>query len=258
MKRFYYCFLIAVCSFVLAGCSVGDDYEDAAQIIVFWDEPAFVESVGDSIILRTASTPYGNKFSVSEKSVENNLLAENDLVWTYFRVVMDDAQYSTTLPDGKKYYRALDLSAQKIGNKAVIIPSGQKNFDAYMIDSYSADIDKAQLYTSTLDNLLCFEFSHTSSAVYDYEMVLDPSTMDAGAYPTFYIRAKRDETSTSASAAKNIFAFDMSKFVEQYNALHSTSAGAKIRFNLKYKVGTVDGNDIYRDFLSNPIEWQFN
>jgi hypothetical protein len=213
----------------------------------FYDEPAIIESLSDSSIVRTA---YG-KFCVTSLKKDN--LQINDILWSSFSVEKKD-ENKVQMPDNQSYYKTVGFRYDKIDSAKVTIPANTQEFDSCLGDDYKSKIDRAVLYKTYVDSLLFFGFEHGSStADYEYELILNPVIENSNGYPTLYIRAKSLSTSSSSHNGKRIFAFDMTDFITYYKKTFSEQN--KIRFNLKYYIETINGKDIYREFLSNPLSW---
>jgi hypothetical protein len=213
----------------------------------FYDEPAIVESLSDSSIVRTA---YG-KFCVPSLKKDN--LQTNDILWSSFTVEKKD-ENKIQMPDKQSYYKATGFGYDKIDSAKVTIPKSQQEFDDCLADDYKEKINLAVLYKTYVDSLLFFGFEHnSSSAGFEYELILNPTIESSNGHPTLYIRAKALSVSSSSHSRKHIFAFDMTDFITYYK---ETFPGKNtVQFNLKYYIETKNGEDVYREFLSNPLSW---
>ena len=218
----------------------------------FREEPAIVYDLsGDSYpVIKTA---YGN-FSVPEL-VEKNV-EEGDLLWTtYFYVTTLDITRGDSLV-------AQDFRYEEVNEKPVALPENTELFNKFLDDDYSDSIQLAKLYPTYVERYLFFGFYHEDTASNDfiYEIVCNPEIEAANGHPTLYIRAKKAlpeelRNSPGISISRIIAAFDMHEFVEKY-ILEVSHELKLVRFNIKYKTGIdSEGNDIYREFLSNPITW---
>ena len=214
---------------------------------LFYDEPAIIESLGDTTIVRTA---YG-KFCVF--SLTNIALRPNDILWTSFTVEKKE-ENKVQMPGNQYYYRANAFQYHKIDSAKVIIPANVSEFESYLTDNYKEKINLSVLYKTYVDSLLFFGFSQESTAKsFEYELFLNPQVEHSNGYPTLYIRSRRARQPRTLYS-KTIFAFEMTDFLNYYG---KTFPGQKtVRFNLKYYAETKDGKDVYREFLSNPLSWR--
>jgi hypothetical protein len=241
MKRFIKLFILFFIVFDFTSCL---DDGNSDPYYFFSDEPAVVESLSDSSIVRTA---YG-KFCVP--SLKNEALQTNDILWSSFVVEKKD-ENKVQMPDNGFYYKANNFRYVKIDSAKVIIPADTVEFESYLADDYNEKIDRAVLYKTCVDSLLFFEFEHGSAtANFEYELVLNPVIESSNGHPTLYIRAKASSARTRPD--KLIFAFDMTGFINYY--WETSSEKNTVQFNLKYYAGT--GKDGYREFLSNPLSWR--
>jgi hypothetical protein len=244
MKSFIKFFILFFVVFDFTGC-MNDDNKD--PYYYFYDEPAIVESLGDSVIVRTA---YG-KFCVP--SLKNEVLKTNDILWSSFIVEKND-ENKVQMPGNQSYYKAAGFRYDKVDSAKVKIPANANEFQSYLADNYKEKIDRAVLYKTYVDSLLFFGFEHSSSSAnFDYELFLNPQIESSNGHPTLYIRARLAQQ-PKVHHDKTIFAFDMTDFLDYYK---KTFPGKNIvQFNLKYYIETKDGKDVYREFLSNPLSWQ--
>ncbi|MDR1783346.1 MAG: hypothetical protein LBR13_03705 [Dysgonamonadaceae bacterium] len=256
MKRLFYFLFVALSATAFVSCL---DETDSDSVYYFRNEPAFVVPApggnGEDMVLRTA---YGMYYVSPEQLAKFNL-AKDDLIWTDFTVLANDAN-KISFSDSEWYYKVAGLYAFTVDSSAVRLPDTKAEFEANLKDDYSADIDLAMLYLESIDNLLFFEFTHQSGSgtVFGYEIILDPESTQTSGTPTFYIRAKALASATSKNSANsNVYAFDLDQFVQKYKELYGIGTGSSVRFNLRYKVRTENGEDVYRDFMSNPISWRF-
>ncbi|MDR0733721.1 MAG: hypothetical protein LBF08_06650 [Dysgonamonadaceae bacterium] len=241
MNRFIKLFTLL---FIVSGFASCLDNNNSDSHYFFYDEPAIVESLSDSSIVRTA---YG-KFCVL--SLKDTDLQTNDILWSSFVVEKTD-ENKVQMPDNLFYYRATEFRYEKIGGAKVIIPSDTAEFASYLRDAYREKINRAVLYRTYVDSLLFFGFEHTASdANIEYELVLNPEIERSNGYPTLYIRAK---AAAGIHRGKRIFAFDMADFIRYYK-VHFPAENT-LQFNLKYYIETENDRDVYREFLSNPLSW---
>ena len=233
------------------------DIEDRKQVYYFYDEPAVVNRMGGYPIVRNESYLF-----YVPGLVDNTTLKEGDLLWTSFVVDLDD-QEQPDLNSDTKSYTARRFQYKTVDSAKVIIPADAAEFESYLSDDYSAPIELSVLYKYNIDSLWFFGFiqgDRSNQLSHTYELILNPE-IESGNYPTLYIRSKQVNASTGHQVNdqlnRNIFAFDVVDFVNYYR--EKISPTGMIRFNLKYKTGTgLDGKDIYKEFMSNPISWKFN
>ena len=236
--------------FQLTGCL---DKNDQQPVYYFYDEPVAVHQKDEYPVVRNEDY----LFYVPEL-VENTTLKDRDLLWTSFTVDLEDQ--APNIYYGAHAYTARRFRYQTVDSSKVIIPADVAEFESYMQDDYSAPIELAVLYRYKIDNLWFFGFKQrdqSNQLSHTYELILNPEIEDDGNnYPTLYIRSKQINAEEAQGGAKsrdgNIFAFDVSDFARY-------SSNGQVRFNLKYKTGVdSDGKDIYKAFMSNPIQWNFN
>jgi hypothetical protein len=243
MKNFIWFFVLFIIIFDFTSCL---DNSNSDPYYSFYDEPAIVELSGDSSVVRTA---YG-KFCVL--SLKNDNLQTDDILWSSFIVEKKDAN-KVQMPDNQFYYIATGFRYDKIDSAKVVIPASTQEFESRLADDYTAKIDRAVLYKTYVDSLLFFKFEHASSSTnFEYELFLNPAIENSNGHPTLYIRAKTSPASRLHSG-KRIFAFDMTDFITYYE--RTFPGKNRIQFNLKYYIDTSNGQDIYREFLSNPLSW---
>ena len=235
------------------------DNDDGKPIYFFYDEPAAVEQQGEYPLIRNQS----HSFYVPDLAGDTTLRA-NDLLWTSFIVDLDNEK---DLPSyfSKYYYTAEHFNYEIVDSAKVIIPADADEFQSYLSDDYSSSIELSVLYNYAIDSLWFFGFKprdQSNQLRYTYELILNPE-LENDNYPTLYIRSKQINTSTEGHGKARsrdgfiIFAFDVNDFVNYYRK--ATSSSGYVRFNLKYKTDVdVNGNDIYKQFMSNPISWDFN
>lgn len=241
MKSFIKFFVLFFIVFDFTSC-LDDNNSDPCYF--FYGEPAIVELLGDSSIVRTA---YG-KFCVP--SLKNEDLQTNDILWSSFTVERKD-ENKVQMPDDQFYYKASGFRYDKIDSAKVIIPADAQEFESRLADDYNVRISRAVLYKTYVDSLLFFGFEHGSStANFEYELVLNPEIESSNGHPTLYIRAKASSRSYHNT---RIFAFDMTDFVSYYRETFPEKD--TLQFNLKYHVKTEDDKAVYREFLSNPLSW---
>ena len=239
------------------------DDDNRKPIVYFYDEPVVVSATGGHPLVRSESYLF-----YVPGLADNTSLKEGDLLWTSF-IVDWDGETSTDLPSYTKQYTVGNFRYQTVDSAKVIIPETNEAFNSYLSDDYSASIELSVLYKYTIDSLWFFGFKHQNQSNqlrHTYELILNPEIENSNNnYPTLYIRSKQinaNETSGNAhSHDGNIFAFDVADFLKYYKENHAEmlASDGQIGFNLKYKTGVnEDGNDTYREFMSNPISWNFN
>lgn len=239
--------------FQLTSCL--DDGYYGKPVYYFYDEPAVVNSTEGYPFVRNES----DLFYVPEL-VDNTALREGDLLWTSFIVDLDDREQ----PDiaDIKFFTARRFRYEIIESNKVTIPADAAEFQSYLSDDYSAPIESSVLYGYRIDSLWFFGFTQRNQSnqlSHTYELILNPE-IENGSYPTLYIRSKQVNTPTEYQAKdrqnRTVFAFYAEDFVNYYR--EKISSTDVIRFNLKYKTGIDNnGNDVYREFMSNPISWNF-
>ena len=241
--------------FQLTGCL---DKNDQQPVYYFYDEPVVVSNMGTHPTIRNETYPF-----YVPKLTENTVLREGDLLWASFTV---DLEEQSPAIFNVQHYTAKNFQYQAVGSSKVIIPADVAEFESYLSDDYSAPIELAVLYRYQIDNLWFFGFKQgdqSNQLSHTYELILNPEIEDDGNnYPTLYIRSKQINAEEAAGNAKSkdgtIFAFDVFNFARHYITEKSASNG-RVRFNLKYKTGVDSaGKDIYKAFMSNPIQWNFN
>jgi hypothetical protein len=233
------------------------DDDDKRSVFLASDEPVVYAPIGEYPFVRNES----HLFYVPGLA-ENTTLKADDLLWSSFIVDLEDSEgYPSTL--SQRNYIARRFSYQIVDSTRVIIPADREEFESYLKDDYSASIKLAVLYKHAVDSLWFFGFeqAENNNQSYTYELILNPEIENNNRNPTLYIRSKAIDSSTDGMArdqsGKRIFAFDVTEFVKYYRDAISSSE-EMVRFYLKYKTGTdAAGKDIYREFMSNPISWEF-
>jgi len=231
--------------------------DDRKPVYFFYDEPAVVHQLGTDPYIRNQS----NLFYIPGLTGDANL-KENDLLWTSFIVDLEEQDYVDLL--SMKTYLAKNLKYDVVDSSKVIIPADAEEFQTYLSDDYSAPIEASVLYRYYIDSLWFFGFvqkDQSNQLGHTYELILNPEIENnSSGYPTLYIRSKQVNTSADNKAhdryKREVFAFDVADFVNYYRA--KTASTGLINFNIKYKTGTdSNGKDIYKEFMSNPISWDF-
>lgn len=220
--------------------------EESDPIYYFYDEPAIFGQIAEKPIVRTA---YGTFYvpSLAQDSLENGAL-----LWSEFVVNKTDTN-NIALTSDTSCYIARGFRYERIDSSKVIIPVNNEEFEFYLSDDYSENMDLAVLYRTSVDRLLFFGFTHENKSTYEYEMVLSPDEKNANGFPTLYIRSKKKEIKEPRREEDIVYAFEMTDYIEYFRK--NVSESGAIRFNLKYKIATKDGKDEYRAFLSNPLSW---
>ena len=248
------CFILL---FQLTSC-LNDD--EKGSIYHFYDEPVVVSDTGEYASVRSEAY----SFYVPGLAGDTTL-KKDGLLWTSFIV---DTEEKPPLAFDTHYYTARHFRYQTVDSTKVIIPAGDNEFKSYLSDDYSDPIELSVLYKYTIDSLWFFGFkhrNHSNQLRYTYELVLRPEIENqSNEYPTLYIRSKQINSEKALGNAHskdgNIFAFDVTDFAKYYkeNYAEKIASDGQIRFNLKYKTGVnTEGNDTYREFMSNPISWHF-
>jgi hypothetical protein len=233
------------------------DYDNNNKpLYYFFDEPVVVNQLGTYPFVRNESY----MFYVPGLTGNTNV-KEGNILWTSFVVDLDDNEYPSVLSTFN--YTARRFNFEIVDSAKVIIPADIEEFESFLSDSYSEPVELSVLYKYVIDSLWFFGFKHkenSNQVRYAYELILNPEKGNND-FPTLYIRSKRVNAPAGCNARdqlqRNIFAFDTKEFVNYYR--ESISPTGQIRFNLKYKTGVnTNGADIYKDFTSNPIPWNFN
>ena len=229
--------------------------DNKGTVYYFYDEPVVVTKTGDAPYVRNQF----DLFYVPGLS-DNTTLKEGDLLWTSF-IVDYESRTATDQITFPYQYKAESFRYKTVDSAKVIIPADAAEFESYLADDYSDSIRLSTLYRYNIDSLWFFGFKQKDNSNYVYELILNPEIeANQGNYPTLYIRAKKADNSESTDKAfskdGNIFAFDVADFADYYRK--TISETGKVRFNLKYKTGVdANGKDVYREFMSNPISWDF-
>ena len=239
--------------FQFTGCM---DDDNRKPVYYFYDEPVVVDQTGDQPFIRNQS----HLFYVPGLA-DNTTLKKGDLLWTSFIVDLDD-QDESGINTKDKFYIARQFKYKTVDSSKVVIPANDAEFQSYLSDDYTAPVNFAVLYNYSVDSLLFFGFKQgdrSNQLGHVYELILNPK-IEKGKYPTLYIRSKQINASTELQAGndlkRTIFAIDATDFVNYYRK--NISPNDMIRFNLKYKTGIdSEGKDIYKEFMSNPISWNF-
>ena len=252
MKRFLKIYgILFILLFQFSSCL--NDKDDRKPVYYFYDEPATVYQLGEYPFIRNQSYMF-----YIPGLVDNTTLKENDLLWTSFIVDMDDQEELDFL--NCKAYTARHFKYKTVDSAKVIIPADIDEFQSYLSDDYAAPMSSSVLYKYAIDSLLFLGFVHQNNqSSYIYELILNPE-IENNSYPTLYIRSKQTNASAEDQALdqykRRVFAFDVTDFVTYYR--EKVSATDVIRFNLKYKAGIdSSGKDVYKEFMSNPISWNF-
>ena len=120
-------------------------------------------------------------------------------------------------------------------------------------DGFDVSIDKITPY-AMIDQIAFFYFTHTVFGIYlIYEMTYDPG--DTSEIPTIYFRAKESDKDNGIFPNEPFIyfcTFDLNDFL-----LERRNSEKMIKVNIKYKTGTENGKDVYKDWESNPLELSF-
>ena len=256
MKRVYKIFgVLFILLFQFTSC-LNDDH-GKRPIYYFYDGPVVVDRTGEYPFIRTESY----LFYVPELA-KDTALRKDDLLWSSLVVDLNDEDYPSVFSTFN--YTAKYFKYEPVDSAKVIIPANVEEFQSYLSDDYSAPIELSVLYNYAIDSLFFFGFkqkNHSNQLNHTYELILDPE-IENGNYPTLYIRSKQVNASTANpgnaySEIENIFAFDVADFVNYYRK--TISSTGLVQFNLKYKTDVDETwNDIYKEFMSNPISWDFS
>ena len=231
MKKYFFipALFVAVLFF---SCS-----EDSPRIYYVWDEPAIVDSLNNIPIIKTA---YG-KYAAPTLSSD---VKKGSYLWVSF-IIDEDKQTNADL-----LTVVTNLKYKKIGGSDVVcmedggpLPGNE--------DEYTDSIDVALLYNSYVDNVLFFGFHQQApeDQKFEYKLIFNKDSI-FDHVPTLYIKAKR--IGSAAGSDKKIlthYGFDMSDFLE------TVDSPSTIAFNVKYKMGTLNGKDVYKSFRTKPITW---
>lgn len=225
-----------------AGCNNDDD---GKRVYSIYDEPAVVEAVGEQPTIRTA---YG-KYSVASLA-NSTSVAEGSLLWVAFMFERNPSDKELPAAQGFRYF--------EIDSTKVAVPADAAEFEAYLSDSFSDSIEVAMLYNTYIDSMLFFRFTQKAADTqkFTYELVCNPTLEDGKTAPTLYIRSKKVgeilPVHQSSARKSTVFGIQMTEYIAGYKEKFASP----VKFNLKYKIGTdKDGEDVYREFRSNPITW---
>ena len=243
--------------FQFTSCLKDKDYRD--PIYFFYDEPVVVEQLGAYPIVRNQFNSF-----YAPGLADNSALKEGDLLWSSFIVDLGNKDIPSNLSTIK--YTAQNIKYEIVECSNLIVTANSDEFELILSNDFSYPIESSVLFRYAIDSIWFMGFKHyqnnSNQLHYTYELVLNP-VIEQNSYnsPTFYIRAKQVNSPGPNKAkdenGRNVFAFDVSDFVKYYK--EEISPTGLLRFNLKYKTGVDnEGKDIYKEFLSNPISWNFN
>ena len=242
---------------LFTSCLKNDD--DRKPIYFFYDEPVVVVQMGENPFIRNESYSF-----YVPGLADNTELKYNDLLWASFIIDLDDQeQPSSRYATGNDFYTAKNFNFKPVDSAKVIIPADAAEFQSYMSDDYSAPIELSVLYKYAIDSLWFFGFEQKDQSNrlgHTYELILNPEKEDSS-YPVLYIRSKQVNTPAEDQAKdqqnRKVFAFDVADFVKYYKEKYAPTGAT--RFNIKYKNGIdSNGKDVYKEFMSNPIYWNFD
>jgi hypothetical protein len=253
MKKLMKIFMLSAGVLMLSNC-IEDD--NKSNLVYFFDEPAVIESLNEGL-----GRIYSPHVYAEAPFPDDSSLKVGDLLWTSFIVNLDEKAPAANADSRAAIYKATNFSYQTVDSSKVIIPADATEFKSYLSDDYTAFIHEAVLYKDYIGKLLFFGFRRealSDNLILDYEIVLNPEIESSNNYPTLYIRSKKIEATTASAGRQGnnetIFAFDMSEYSDYYKK--NIANNGVVGFNLKYKTGVdEEGNDIYREFRSNPLKW---
>ena len=189
-------------------------------------------------------TPLG-RFVAPE--LQNALFTEiddGDALLTYFCINYDQ-QISTD------YTMASNLQWVKIKKISPYATYGGES----LADDFITPIEELAVYSVIQYNnyqiVMFLTFAHraASDQEFDYQMTYDPNNNSN----RLYIRAKKRNQSTKTDT--NIVflcAFDMTSYL-----MTLRGSEKEISFNLYYKTGEEDGDDVYKEWSENPVRISF-
>ena len=212
------------------------------DIEIFEDIPA-IAKFNFSLNLPTLITP--SETLIAPQLLTNNtyyLLEGESLLISYF-INKDQQPYE----DYTTLWGELLITSLKKEKSQATDGGNSKTGD------FDVAIEKIQPY-AMIDNIAFFYFSHTVFGSYlVYEMTYDSD--DASEIPTVYFRAKESDMDTGIYPVEPFIyfcTFDLNDFLLERRKTEKT-----IKVNLKYKTGSEDGKDVYKDWDKNPLEFMF-
>lgn len=216
---------------------------DSKPMVVYvWDEPAITDSIDNLPVIKTA-------YGVYHAPTLSADLPKGSHLWVSF--ILDES-----VEKAGKFFTVTSLNYKQIGHAAVQmiageLPESDPNFPANY-DGYTDSIDVARLYSSYIDNTLFFGFDQKAPEGQKFEYVLYCNSDSVfNTIPTFYIKAKR--VGSAAGNNKDIltnYGFDMTEFLQS-----NLASSPIVQFNVKYKIGTINGKDVYKSFKTSPLKW---
>jgi hypothetical protein len=118
---------------------------------------------------------------------------------------------------------------------------------------YDVAIEKIKPY-AMINNIAFFVFNHSIFINYlIYEMTYDPD--DASDIPTVYFRAKESDKNDGIYPYEPFYyfcTFDLNDFLVERRKTEK-----KIKVNIKFKTGTDNGKDVYKNMEGSPLELTF-
>ena len=220
------------------GCKKDKEKED--DIEVFFDVPA-IAKYDFSLEKPTLITPFD--ILIAPQLLTNNLFYELEgepLLVTYL-INNDQQPYKehTTLWG--------ELGVTQLKRETPKSTDGGESETG----DYDVAIDKIKPY-AMIANIAFFRFSHSIFGTYLlYEMTYDPE--DTAEIPTVFFRAKKSDTGIRPFEPFIFFCtFDLNDFLVERRKTEK-----KIKVNIKFKTGTEDGKDVYKNCDDNPVELTF-
>ena len=244
MKKLVFPFL-GVLMLGLSGCmDKSGNMQDFSYIpaIVGLDfsttQPELITSVGDKLLAPTLPL-------FSE-------LHEGDAILTFFTIYYDQ-QPSTD------YIIVSDLNWVNVTKKSSQpTPEGASTTGDFDTPIESMEVFDVITYDGGYRTVMFLVFQHLSvpnDQEFEYEMTYDfnYNSSETDDLPVIYIRAKKKGESSKATAnVAYFYAFDMSNFISKHSGSEK-----EISFNLYYKTGEEDEDDVYKEWSENPVRIRF-
>ena len=231
-------FLLSILMLGFWGCK--KEKVESDDIEVFLDVPA-IAKYNFSLEKPTLITPFDT--FIAPQLLNDNLfyaLEGAPLLVTYF--INNDQQ-----PFEKYTTLWGDLGVTKLKMEMIQATDGGESETG----DFDVAIEKIQPY-GMISNIAFFYFIHNIFGTYlVYEMTYDPE--DTAEIPTVYFRAKKSETGIRPIEPFIYFCtFDLNDFLVERRKTEK-----KIKVNIKFKTGTEDGKDVYKNCDDNPVEFTF-